>query len=118
MIKEQVSVTINRPVEQVFAYVSNFENNSQWQAGVIETQKMSAGPNRIGATHTYVRQILGRRIEATSETTEYVPNRKVAFKAASGPLKFEAADLFEPSGSATKVTFAYEAEVGGLFKLA
>jgi uncharacterized protein YndB with AHSA1/START domain len=31
-----VSVVIARPVEVVFEYVSNYENDPQWRAGIIE----------------------------------------------------------------------------------
>ena len=37
MIKIEQSVVINRPVEEVFAYLSKAENATNWQSGVLQT---------------------------------------------------------------------------------
>ncbi|NIS83500.1 MAG: hypothetical protein GTO14_25630 [Anaerolineales bacterium] len=61
---------------------------------------------------------MGRRLESTSEITEFVPNKKMAWKATSGPIPLEASASFEAVEGGTKVTIVGEAEVGGVFKMA
>jgi len=34
MINVEVSIIVSRPIEEVFAYVSDFRNAIQWQVGV------------------------------------------------------------------------------------
>ena len=44
MPKIEMSIVINRPVEEVFAFLSDFENNPKWQATSVEARKISEGP--------------------------------------------------------------------------
>ena len=118
MITIEYSVMINRPVEEVFSFVTNPENNSQWVSGLIEVKLTSPGPMGVGSTGTDVRQFLGRRIESTWEVTAHEVNRKSAFKVSSGPLPMEGTWTFEPVEGGTNVTFKVEGDPGGFFKLA
>jgi uncharacterized protein YndB with AHSA1/START domain len=44
MTKLESSVVINRPPEEVFAFVTDFENSTQWMAELVEGKKTSEGP--------------------------------------------------------------------------
>jgi uncharacterized protein YndB with AHSA1/START domain len=44
MIKEHGSVIIHRPVEEVFAYVSDPTHSAEWQAQLLEVRKLTDGP--------------------------------------------------------------------------
>jgi uncharacterized protein YndB with AHSA1/START domain len=46
MAKFDISVTIKRPVEDVFAVISNPENAPKWQSGTLEAKQTSPGPHR------------------------------------------------------------------------
>jgi uncharacterized membrane protein len=118
MAKVEASVVINRPIEEVFAFAANIENNAQWQSGVLEAQVTSEGPIGVGTTYRYVTQLLGRRIEADGEVTEYEPNRTYSFESTSGPFPIEGGLTCEAAEDGTKVTLAVEADIGGFFKMA
>ena len=118
MSKIESSVVINGPVEEVFAFANDPDNDAQWQTGVLESKQTSEGPIGIGATSSNVIQFLGQRIESTTEVTEYEPNMKVSTKATSGPIPFNSTSTFESVEGGTKVTTVAEIEFGGLFKLA
>ena len=34
----QVEKTVNRPANEVFEFISNFENNPRWQSGIQEAR--------------------------------------------------------------------------------
>jgi len=51
MGKADVSTTINRSVEDVFAVVSNFEHDSKWSSATIEDKITSAGPSAWAQPH-------------------------------------------------------------------
>jgi uncharacterized membrane protein len=118
MAKVEASVVINRPIEEVFAFAANIENNAQWQSGVLEAQATSEGPIGVGTTYRYVAQLLGRRIKADGEVTEYEPNRTYSFESTSGPFPIEGGLTCEAAEGGTKVTLAVEADIGGFFKMA
>ena len=119
MIKIENSYVINRPIEEVFEFLANAENNSQWQSSTQEVKKTSEGATGVGTTFTSVGQILGRRLESSLEYTAYEPNKRLAGKTTSGPIPFQFVNTFEPvAEGGTKVTTSGEGDVGGFFKLA
>jgi carbon monoxide dehydrogenase subunit G len=113
----EINIVINRPVEDVFALLSNPENDHKWRSG-IEVKKTSEGPYGVGTTFRSVVTALGRRIEGEIEYTEYEPNRSLATKSKSGPIPVESQWTFKRVEGGTRVDVALQAEPGGFFKLA
>jgi uncharacterized membrane protein len=118
MVKVEVSVVINRPVEEVFAFVTRIESWNQWDTQLAEVKKTSEGPVGVGTTWQEVRHFMGQRMESSNEITEYEPNRKLSFKSTSGPFPVEGGYTFESVEGGTKFTVKGQAETGGFFKLA
>jgi uncharacterized protein YndB with AHSA1/START domain len=118
MAQFEISTVINRPVEEVFAVLSNYENNPKWFPSAIEVKQTSEGPIGVGTTYRTVLTFLGRRIEGETEFTEYEPTRRFAAKSTSGPFPVENRTTFERVEAGTRVTFTTVAEPGGFFKLA
>jgi carbon monoxide dehydrogenase subunit G len=117
VINVEVSIVINRPLDEVFAILSDLENNLKWRSGMIEAKKTSAGPIGVGTTYRMINNVLGLRIEGEVEVTEYEPNRKYATVNKSG-APIETRRTFEPLEGRTRVTFIVKAELGGVIKLA
>lgn len=111
------SVVIDRPIEEVFAFVHDPANDSMWQPMLAESS-VSEGPMGVGTTFTEVRHFLGKRIELTYELTEYEPPRKSSVRSTSGPVPLSGSYLLEPVDGGTKFTIAGETDAHGFFKLA
>ena len=118
MIKIETSIVINRPIEEVFAFVTDVEKLSQWSAELVEAKKTSEGPVGVGTTFSCVVKLLGRRMENDHEVSGYETNSKFAFKVTSGPAQMEVEYTFESVAGGTKFTVVAEGETGGFFKLA
>ncbi len=117
MINVEFSTVINRPLDEVFAFLSDLENNSKWRSGMIEATKTSAGPIGMGTTYRMINNVLGQRIEGEAEVTQYEPNRKYATVNKSG-APIETQRTFEHVEGGTRVTFVVKAELGSFTKLA
>lgn len=113
----ELSFVINRPVEQVFAYLANLENDAEWRREWVEARQTSDGPPGVGATFRLDGELLGRRIPTVYEVIEYEPNRTAAWKAVSGPLPLTFRRIFEGVDGRTQVTNRYEVELSGFLKL-
>jgi carbon monoxide dehydrogenase subunit G len=111
------NVTVDRPVEEVWAFISNFENTTRWSRGVLEAGQTSDGPLGVGSTLRTVVKAFGRRRTADYLVTEYEPNRAFAFKVTSGPVTSRARFSVEPAGAGTRLTASGEAEATGRYKL-
>jgi uncharacterized protein YndB with AHSA1/START domain len=115
MIRFEVSTEIKRPVGEVFAYLVDQGNLSEWNS-LVEEAKASEMPLRKGTKITTHARFLGRRIEGVSEVTEYVPNQKFV-QHGEKPFPLTITNVFEAVGGGTKVTATFEGEPGGFFKV-
>ncbi len=119
MARIEASAVIDRPIDEVFAYVTDFANTPLWNAEVVESKKTSEGPVGVGAKFDFAVKLLGRQVETAGEVAEYEPNRKYALKHEGGPISI-LSDVFtfEPVEGGTKITHVAEVETGGFFRLA
>jgi uncharacterized membrane protein len=118
MARAEISTTIQRPIEDVFAVVGNPESSPKWSSASLESTKTSPGPIGVGTTTRSASKFLGRRIENEMEITEFEPNRMFAWRSKSGPFPIQATVTFEGADGGTRVNATIEAEPGGFFKLA
>jgi hypothetical protein len=118
MTRVQTSVTINKSVEDVFAFLNLADNHRKFIPGMVEFKQTSPGPlGQVGATMRGVRRDLGRKTEVLYEITEYEPNTKLGMKGAMGPVLFRDGYELQPLGNATRVNFWLELTFKGLAKL-
>jgi hypothetical protein len=80
MINLNVSTKIYRPIKQVFDFVSNPENDFQWQYGTLAAARLPDGTDRLGSFFRTIGHLLGQRLQGVFEVTEYEPNSKYAFR--------------------------------------
>ena len=118
MARAELSVVIDRPVEDVFAVLTDPEKQPEWSSATLEATKTSPGPVDVGSRARFVAKFLGRRIENESEVTEFEPNRRFTADAKSGPFPFRIAMTFTPVDPGTRVDLTIEAEPGGFFRIA
>jgi uncharacterized protein YndB with AHSA1/START domain len=74
------SVVIARPVEDVWAVLSNLDNVKRWSLSGSECRQTSPGPLGVGASLEEVKVVLGRfhlRLRGLV-VTEFEPNRTIA----------------------------------------
>jgi uncharacterized protein YndB with AHSA1/START domain len=112
------TVTIDAPIDQVFAYLADGTNNPHWRPGVqlIERTSPADGPSA-----TY-RQVLsgpaGRKIDGDYQITTYDHPHLLEFAVTAGPLRptgrFE---LSQPDNARTTVRFSLSATPTGLMRM-
>ncbi len=118
MARFEESVVIDRPVEPVFAFVSDLENDPPW-SGAAEMRRTSPGPVGIGTTFRQSDRLLGRRLELALRVVGYEPNRKITLTTTTKRLSLSGTRMVEPVGEdATRVTFVGGGRAGGLWRLA
>lgn len=97
------AVEIERPVEEVFAYLADFENVPAWNYAIESTTKLSEGPVRLGTTYRQVRRI-PRRSEESFEVTVFEPGSRLAIRGTLGPFASDLEYRIEPTERGTRVT--------------
>ena len=117
MIKVESSVVINKPVVEVYAYVTSGEHSTEWQGGVVSVEN-EGPPNKVGTRYTETRKFMGQDMKTTLEVSVVEPNTKWVSKVVKGPVPYEVTVTFEASGSGTRMTTKVEGEPTGFFKIA
>jgi hypothetical protein len=118
MVKVECSTTIKRPVEDVFAVLSNPANDVRWSSAALVAELTSPCLVGVGTTSRSVSKILGRRIESKWEVTEFEPNRRLAAQSHSGLFPVHATLTAERSRAARQPPRPNQAEPAGFVKLA
>lgn len=110
------TITINRPIADVFAYVADGLNAPTWRSGILDIAHASG--DGLGAVYRQgVKGPGGRRIAADYEITAWEPPTRLAFKAIAGPVRPTGEYRLAEAGGGTTVTFSLDAQLGGLQKL-
>jgi carbon monoxide dehydrogenase subunit G len=110
------TVIIRRPVEDVFAFLADFENVPAWNYAILETRKVFPGPMGVGTTYRQTRSV-PRRSEESFEVTVFEPARRLEVQGEIGPFRAKLSYALEPTGSGTRLTNAVDLESSGLLTL-
>ncbi len=92
------SIEIERPAAEVFAFVSDFENNPRWQSGMKACRWTSETREDVGATYAQEARFLGRRIETHFRVTEFEPGASVSIESTRGTFPIQVTRRVEPMG--------------------
>lgn len=110
------SVSIRRPIGEVFAFVADGENAKRWRPGVLDVAHQSG--EGLGAVYRQgVRGPGGRRIAADYEVTAFEPEKRLAFRAIAGPVRPTGEYLFMPNEEGTTVSLSLDATLTGWKRL-
>jgi uncharacterized protein YndB with AHSA1/START domain len=104
---------IAAPPAEVFAYLSDLDNLSEWQMGITSARRTSEGEMGVGATALVARELMGQVIEATLTVTEYEPPRRIAIGSeVSGVRVLGTLDL-TPAGDGDTTELGFAMEIRG-----
>jgi hypothetical protein len=106
MASHRASVFVERPPEEVFAYLVEL-NDARWRSGVVAMRLTSESYRGVGSTHVEVRRLLAWRLESAAEVVAYEPNRLWAVRRASGPIRPQATYTIEPEAGGSTVGFGF-----------
>jgi uncharacterized protein YndB with AHSA1/START domain len=118
MITTRVTVRIGRPVDEVFAFVTDPANFPRWAGSLVTAARQtSPGPMRAGATFHQTNKFLIRRFQTDFVVTAYEPPRRFEYKSTAGPIQFAGHYTFTSDGDGTRFTSVDDTQLSGLLKL-
>ena len=114
MIDFTIETDINRPVAEVFAYVTDPAKLATWQTNTVSAVAEDGAPVHVG---TRLREVHrgpgGRQLSSLVEVSELVPDRLFALRTIEGPLPVDARISVEPSEGGTRLRFNVKGEPTG-----
>jgi carbon monoxide dehydrogenase subunit G len=100
MAKIRRSITIQAPVEKVFAYVTDPMTLTEWMVGMMDVSNVSGSGADLRLDWRY--KMAGIPFSGQTQFTEYVPNERSASESKGGiPSTFRW--KYEQDGAATKL---------------
>lgn len=106
-MKIQRTVTVDQPLQKVFAYLSDFTTTTEWDPGTVRTVRQS-GDGGVGTSYHNTSKFAGRETELVYVVEAVEPNRRFALRGENGTLV--AHDTMEFSGSDQRTTVTYTAD--------
>jgi len=116
-MRVEASITVKRPIGDVFAALSDWTNSEKWISGTGSVSKTSDGAIGVGTTWHSAGKALGRTFEGDLTVTEFETDHKFAW-VTDKPLKAATTFTFESVDGGTRVNQAIDGEMAGFFKLA
>jgi len=117
MFREQRTVIVDRPVHEVFEYMSDFSNDQHWRGELIEIVPVDGESERVGASYRQRVQWEGRELETDFRLTTFEPDRCIAFEGEAPGVRARASYRFEPVGATTRLHVTAEFETLGPMKV-
>tara|TARA_B110000091_G_scaffold138804_1_gene148396 strand:+ start:4115 stop:4627 length:513 start_codon:yes stop_codon:yes gene_type:complete len=75
----QVTVTLNKPVSEVFARFNDPRNSKDWIPEIKSIVALNENLGKVGSTYQIVIENKGQEITMTQKVIAFVPNEKVTF---------------------------------------
>jgi carbon monoxide dehydrogenase subunit G len=118
MINIDLGTMIDRPVHDVFTFITNPGNMSKWNSAVVSMEQITPGAVGVGTRFKSVGEMMGRRIEGEMQVVAFEPDSKFGFQMNAGPVQVNVVLTFKTVGTGTKLNLNAQGNPGGLFKLA
>jgi uncharacterized protein YndB with AHSA1/START domain len=115
----EATVFIERPIEEVFAFLANGENDPKFSPRVLEIAKTTDGPPGVGTVYASTVKDAGVKTRREFELTEFEPPTRIRWREVSKNLVTAPEGGYDlaPEGGGTRVTIYNVLEGHGPGKL-
>ena len=79
------TIAVERPVEEVFAFLADFTTTTQWDPGTVRTTRES-GDGTVGTRYRNVSKFMGRTVELTYVVVDHEPPGLISLRAENDSL--------------------------------
>lgn len=111
------TITVEKPVESVWAYLTDFTTTEEWDPPTVSTVRTS-GDGGVGTTYHNVSKLLGHEADVDYEVVRFVPYELFEVTGSASGMSLRDTITFESGAGATTVTYRSEFSPHGVAKLA
>jgi len=105
----ETSIKINKPVEKVFEFITNLDNQKKLSSYITGVQVSE--PLKVGTKYKIQITSMGHVIETLNEVVSFEPNKKFGVKTFAAPPASDVTNTYilEKDGEGTKLTMQMDA---------
>ena len=107
MTRVEASVEVSAPIEEVFAFASDWRHWEDWWEGVSKFRPTTETTRGNGTRYAYKAWVAGMSLNVETEIHEFVENVGWKGVATKGP-RSRTQWVFEPKGDKTRFTYILE----------
>jgi uncharacterized protein YndB with AHSA1/START domain len=113
------TIVIDRPIEEVFAFLADGENDPKFSPRVLEIRKTTEGPPGVGTVYASTVKDAGVKTQREFRLTEFEPPTKIRWSETSknAVTAPEGGYDLQPAGEGTELTVYNVLEGHGFGKL-
>lgn len=102
----EATVVIDRPIEEVFAFLADGENDKKFSSRVLEIAKTTEGPPGVGTVYASTVMDAGMKTKREFKLTEFDPPRRFRWTEISKNLVVAPEGGYDlaPAGEGTQLT--------------
>jgi carbon monoxide dehydrogenase subunit G len=105
------TVSTDKPVDRVFAYLADFTTTTEWDPGTVRTTRTS-GDGGVGTVYHNVSRFAGRETELDYTVVERVENQRVALEGRNRSVTAHDLMTFREVDGGTEVTYVADFDFG------
>ncbi len=128
-MKLERTVTVDKPLDEVFAYLADFTTTTEWDPGTVKTVR-TTGDGSVGTEYENTSTFAGRQTQLTYVVEDLVPNKRIALRGENSTVVAHDLMTFRSTGvqadgteagsgsaiSGTEVTYTADFAFKGLIK--
>ena len=108
-----------RPIEEVFAYLSDFSTTQEWDPGVARASRLGDEPLGVGSRFEVIADFMGRETPRTYEITAFSAPHSVTLRGENATVVSLDTITFAPAeGGGTSITYDADLVLKGPLRLA
>jgi polyketide cyclase/dehydrase/lipid transport protein len=113
------SIVVDRPIEEVFAFLLDGENDKKFSKRIVEIEKRTDGDPDVGTVYASVANDVGIKQKHEFELTQVEAPTKIRWKELTRTPVYVTEGGYDlvPSGSGTELSFFNRLEGHGIGKL-
>jgi carbon monoxide dehydrogenase subunit G len=111
------TITVNRPIDQAFAYTAAWENTERWDPGVARSTAKQAGEPKVGSAYDLVLQFGSRQTPMEYVITELSAPNRIVLEGTGNMVTAVDTIEFETTGDATRIHYTAELTFSGIMSI-
>jgi NAD(P)-dependent dehydrogenase (short-subunit alcohol dehydrogenase family) len=109
------TVTVDKPIDAVFAYLSDFTTTTDWDPGTVRTVR-ERGDGGVGTEYLNTSRFIGRTTQLRYVVEEVDPPRRIRLRGENATVVATDTMTFTPLPDGTEVTYTAEFTFKGITK--
>ena len=114
-VEYECEVSVDKPVEEVWAVMSDTSRSGEWIEGYLRTEPISGDHGTVGAVSNIFVDNNGQELSMEETIKELIPNEKIAMTFTMDFMDMDYAMSVSEEGEGSKITSYSKATGNGIF---